>query len=267
MNIIVCIKQIPDSRAQVQFDPAANTLLRQSLPTMVNLFDKNAVEAAIQLKEKHGGTVTLLTMGPTYAREALEECLAMGADKAVHVSDEALAGTDSLGTSYTLASAIRKLGPFDLIICGKHTLDSSTGNVGPQIAEHLDIPQVTCAASIEINDSTARVEREHEGSYEVIEVKLPVLITVVKAINEPRWATVEDRWNAIYENIPIWNLNDLNIPEERIGLKGSPTQVRKIVYVPPRSHGIIIKRNTPKEAVEELIRRIVEAKIVISSGR
>lgn len=267
MNIVVCIKQIPDSRAQLQMNQANNTLVRENTPTMVNLFDRNAVEAAIQLKEIHGGTITLLTMGPSYAREALEECLAMGADKAIHISDEALAGTDSLGTSYTLAAAIKKLGNFDLIICGKHALDSNAGIVGPQIAEHLDIPQVTCVAGIEINGDVARFEREHEGSYEVIEVNLPVLITVVKALNEPRWAKLEDRWNAIYSDIPVWNINDLNIPEERIGLKGSPTQVRKIVYVPPRSHGIYIRKTSPKEAVDELIQKIVEAKVVLTSGR
>ena len=264
MEIVVCIKQIPDSRAQVQIDPTTNTVIRQNLPTMVNLFDKNAVEAAIQLKEKHGGKVTLISMGPPYAREALEECLAMGADNAIHISDEALAGTDTLGTAYTLAAAIRKLGKYDVIICGKHSLDSSTGNVGPEIAEHLGLPQVTCVANLEVDGDIATAEREHDGRYEVIEVKLPALFTVVKAINEPRWATIEERWNAIYDDIPIWTLHDLNIPEERFGLKGSPTQVRKIVYVPPRSHGILIKKNSPQETVDELMRRIVEAKIVIS---
>ncbi|EAX47959.1 electron transfer flavoprotein beta-subunit [Thermosinus carboxydivorans Nor1] len=261
MEIIVCVKQVPDT-TEVKIDPQTNTLIRQGVPSIVNPFDKNAVEAALQLKEKHGGRVTVISMGPPQAKDALKECLAMGADEAILISDRAFGGADTLATSYTLAAAIRKIGKFDLIICGKQAIDGDTAQVGPEIAEHLGIPQVTYVAKIDVDGNTVRVEREHEEGYEVIETTLPVLLTVVKSINEPRYPTVKGTMKANRKEIPVLTVNDLDVDPERIGLKGSPTQVRRIFTPQQRTQGVIIQEETARAAVNVLLQKLTEAKII-----
>ena len=261
MEIVVCVKQVPDT-TEVKIDPQTNTLIRQGVPSIVNPFDKNAVEAALQLKEKHGGKVTVISMGPPQAKEALNECVAMGADAAILISDRAFGGADTLATSYTLAAAIRKLGTYDVILCGKQAIDGDTAQVGPEVAEHLGISQVTYAAKIEVEGDTARVEREHEDGYEVIEAKLPVLLTTVKSINEPRYPTVKGTMRANRAEIPVWTVADLEVDSEKLGLKGSPTQVRKIFTPKQRTQGILIQKDTAREAVAELVQKLSEAKIV-----
>ena len=261
MNIVVCVKQVPDT-TEVKIDPATNTLIRQGVPSIVNPFDKNAVEAALQLKEKHGGKVTVISMGPPQANDALKECLAMGADEAILISDRAFGGADTLATSYTLAAAIRKLDTFDVIICGKQAIDGDTAQVGPEVAEHLGIAQVTYVAKIDVDGVTARVEREHDDGYEVIEAKLPLLVSVVKSINEPRYPTVKGTMKANRAQIPVWTAADLDVDEQRLGLKGSPTQVRKIFTPPRRVQGVLIQKETAREAVAELMQKLSEAKIV-----
>lgn len=261
MEIVVCVKQVPDT-TEVKIDPVTNTLIRQGVPSIVNPFDKNAVEAALQLKEKHGGKVTVISMGPPQAKDALKECLAMGADTAILISDRAFGGADTLATSYTLAAAIRKLGAFDIILCGKQAIDGDTAQVGPETAEHLGIAQATYVAKIDVDGDTARVEREHEDGYEVIEVKLPLMVSVVKSINEPRYPTVKGTMKANRTEIPVWTAADLDVDEQRLGLKGSPTQVRKIFTPPHRTQGVLIQKDTAREAVTELINKLTEAKIV-----
>lgn len=262
MEIVVCVKQVPDT-TEVKIDPVTNTLIRQGVPSIVNPFDKNAVEAALQLKEKHGGKVTVLTMGPPQAKDALRECLAMGADAAMLVSDRAFGGADTLATSYTLAAAIRKLGTYDVIFCGKQAIDGDTAQVGPETAEHLGIPQATYVAKMEVEGDTVKVEREHEEGYEIIEVKLPVLVSVIKSLNyEPRYPTVKGTMKANRAEIPVWTAADLVVDENKLGLKGSPTQVRKIFTPPRRTQGVIIQKDTAREAVSELIQRLSDAKIV-----
>jgi len=261
MEIVVCIKQVPDT-SEVKIDPQTNTLIRQGVPSIVNPFDKNAVEAALQLKEKHGGRVTAISMGPEQAKDALKECLAMGVDEAVLISDKAFGGADTLATSYTLAMAIKKLGNFDLIICGKQAIDGDTAQVGPGIAEHLGIPQITYVSKIEINGNIVRAEREHEEGYEVIEAELPLLVTVVKSINVPRYPTVKGTMKANRKQIPVWTTQDLEVDEARIGLKGSPTQVRRVFTPKQRSQGVIIQADTAREAVKTLIEKLTEAKII-----
>lgn len=261
MEIVVCVKQVPDT-TEVKIDPATNTLIRQGVPSIVNPFDRNAVEAGLQLKDKHGGKVTVITMGPPQAKEALKECLAMGADEAILVSDRAFGGADTLATSYTLAKAIEKIGRYDVILCGKQAIDGDTAQVGPETAEHLGIPQITYAAKIDIAGDTARVEREHEDGYEVIEVKLPLLLSVVKSINEPRFPTVKGTMKANRANIPVWTAGDLAVDEQKLGLKGSPTQVRRIFTPPSRTEGIVIQEATAREAVAVLIQKLSDAKIV-----
>ena len=261
MEIVVCVKQVPDT-TEVKIDPQTNTLIRQGVPSIVNPFDKNAVEAALQLKEKHGGKVTVISMGPPQAKEALKECVAMGADAAILISDRAFGGADTLATSYTLAAAIRKLGTYDVILCGKQAIDGDTAQVGPEIAEHLGVVQVTYAAKIDIDGDKIRVEREHEDGYEVIEVKAPVLITTVKSINEPRYPTVRGTMKANRAEIPVLTLQDLAVKEQRLGLKGSPTQVRKIFTPKQRVQGVLIQKDTARDAVAELIQKLAEAKVV-----
>jgi electron transfer flavoprotein alpha/beta subunit len=261
MEIVVCVKQVPDT-TEVKIDPETNTLIRQGVPSIVNPFDKNAVEAALQLKEKHGGKVTVISMGPPQAKDALKECLAMGVDSAILISDRAFGGADTLATSYTLAAAIRKLGAFDIILCGKQAIDGDTAQVGPETAEHLGISQITYAAKIDVDGDTARVEREHEDGYEVIEVKLPLLLSVVKSINEPRYPTVKGTLKANRAEIAVWTAADLIVEEQRLGLKGSPTQVRKIFTPPRRTEGLLIQKDTAREAVAELLEKLSEAKIV-----
>jgi len=261
MNIVVCVKQVPDT-TEVKIDPATNTLIRQGVPSIVNPFDKNAVEAALQLKDKHGGKVTVMTMGPGQAKDALKECLAMGADEAILVTDRAFGGADTLATSYTLAAAIQKSGKYDIILCGKQAIDGDTAQVGPEIAEHLGIPQVSYAAKLEVDGDMARVEREHEDGYEVLEVKLPVLVTVVKSMNEPRYPTIKGTMKANRAVIAEMTKAELDVEEMRLGLKGSPTQVRKIFTPPARTQGVLISKDTAREAVAELITRLSAAKIV-----
>ena len=262
MEIVVCVKQVPDT-TEVKIDPVTNTLIRQGVPSIVNPFDKNAIEAALQLKETHGGKVTVLSMGPPQAKDALKECLAMGADAAILISDRAFGGSDTLATSYTLAAAIKKLGNFDIILFGKQAIDGDTAQVGPETAEHLGIAQVTYASKIELTGEVAKIEREHEEGYEIIEVKLPAVVTVIKTLNyEPRYPTVKGTMKANRTEIPVWTAADLTVKEERLGLKGSPTQVRKIFTPPRRVQGVLIQKDTAREAVAELLEKLSEAKIV-----
>jgi len=262
MEIVVCIKQVPDT-TEVKIDPVTNTLIRQGVPSIVNPFDKNALEAALQLKAQYGATVTVLSMGPPQAKEALKECLAMGADNAILMSDRAFGGSDTLATSNTLAAGIKKIGNVDIIICGKQAIDGDTAQVGPEMAEHLDLTQVTYVAKIEsIDGNIIRVQREHEEGYEVIDAQMPVLLTVVKSINEPRTPTVKGVMKANRKEITTWTVDDIVVKASAIGLKGSPTQVRKIFTPERRVQGELIQADTPREAAATLVSRLVEAKII-----
>jgi len=260
MEIVVCVKQVPDT-TEVKIDPATNTLMREGVPSIVNPFDKSALEEAIRLKEKHGGKVTVISMGPPQAKEALKECLAIGADEAFLISDRAFSGADTLATSYTLAAAIKKIGKFDVIICGKQAIDGDTAQVGPETAEFLDIAQVTYAAKIEIEGERVLIEREHEDGYEVIETKLPVLLTVVKSV-EPRLPTIKGTLKANRKEIPVISVADLALDNSKIGLTGSPTQVCKIFTPKQRVQGEIISMESGKEAAAVLVQKLLDAKII-----
>jgi len=262
MEIVVCIKQVPDT-TEVKIDPVTNTLIRQGVPSIVNPFDKNALEAALQLRTQYGGKVTVLSMGPMQTKEALKECLAMGADEAILMSDRAFGGSDTLATSNALAAGIQKMGKVDIIICGKQAIDGDTAQVGPEIAEHLDLTQVTYVAKIEsIDNATIRVQREHEEGYEVIDAQMPVLLTVVKSINEPRTPTVKGLMKANRKEIPVWTVDDIVVKASAIGLKGSPTQVRRIFTPERRVQGELIQADTGREAAGILVQRLVGLKII-----
>ncbi len=259
MNIIVCIKQVPET-TEVKINPETNTLIREGVPSIINPFDENAIECALRLRELHGGKVTVLTMGPPQAGEALRTALAMGIDEAVLISDKAFAGSDTLATSYTLAKAIKKVGEFDLIICGKQAIDGDTAQVGPGIAEWLNIPQVTFAVKVEIEGRKLKVDRLLEEVNEIVETELPALITVVKQINEPRMPSLKGMIKAKKTEIKIWKVADLEVEEGKIGLLGSPTWVIKIFTPPPKSGGEILSGSID-EQVDALVNKLHERKV------
>ncbi len=253
MNIIVCIKQVPDT-ANIEIDPQTNTLIREGVESIINPFDMYAIEEAVRTKEKLNGNVIAVTMGPPQAEIALREAISMGVDEAVLVSDRAFAGSDTWATSYTLACAIRKIGKFDIIFCGKQAADGDTAQVGPGISMHLDIPQVTYVKKIEeVTADRARVERMTEEGYEIIEAPLPVLFTVVKEINEPRIPSLKGKMKAKSAQIKALTAKDLDADEKLLGLNGSPTQVVKIFTPPPREGGEMLTGST-EEIVDKLVK-------------
>jgi electron transfer flavoprotein beta subunit len=260
MNLIVCIKQVPDT-TEVKINPETNTLIREGVPSIVNPFDENAVEAALELREKHGGKVTVITMGPPQAAEALKTTIAMGADEAVLVSDRAFAGSDTWATSYTLSQAIRKLGGYDLILCGKQAIDGDTAQVGPGIAEWLGIPQVTFAVKLEIDGQKAKVERMLEEINEIVECPLPAVITVVKQMNEPRLPSLKGMMKAKKAEIKTLTAADVEADSTNIGLNGSPTNVVRIFTPPPKGGGETLD-GEPEEIINKLIEKIKERKII-----
>ncbi|MFH0840253.1 MAG: electron transfer flavoprotein subunit beta/FixA family protein [Candidatus Omnitrophota bacterium] len=252
MNIIVCIKQVPDT-TDVKIDPATNTLIREGVASIINPFDTYAIEEAVRLKEKFGGKVIVLTMGPPQAQQALREAISLGADEAILLSDRAFAGSDTLATSYALASGIKKIGSFDIILCGKQASDGDTAQVGTGISTHLDIPQVTYVKKIEeITNGKARVERMVEEGYEIIEIPLPCLMTVVKEINEPRLPSLKGKMKANKAEITTWTSQDLGLEPSRVGLNGSPTKVVKIFTPPARAGGQMLD-GEPNEVANKLV--------------
>jgi len=262
MDILVCVKQVPDT-SEIKMDPVTNTLIRAGVPSIVNPFDKNALEAAVQLKEAHGGTVTVISMGPEQAKAALKECISVGADKAVLISDRMFGGSDTFATSYILATAIKKLGKFDLILCGKQAIDGDTAQVGPAIAEHLGMAQMTYAAKIQVDGNKIVINRETDEGYEVMEGTLPVVCTVVKSINVPRFATIKSKMASNKARIDVLTAGDLSdIDPTKIGLKGSPTRVKKTFVPPRRKSGIQIKEETGKDSALKLVEKLVESKLI-----
>lgn len=252
MNVIVCIKQVPET-TEVKINPETNTLIREGVKSIINPFDMYAIEEGVRLKEKFGGKVTAISMGPPQAEAALREAISLGVDEGVLISDRAFAGSDTWATSYTLASAIKKIGKFDLIVCGKQASDGDTAQVGPGISMHLDIPQVTYVKKIEeVKDGSIRVERMMEEGYEIIEAPLPALITVVKEINEPRLPSLKAMLRAKSAKIMLWTQKELSLDSQSIGLCGSPTQVIKIFNPPPRTGGQKLTGET-QEVVEKLV--------------
>ncbi|MFH1519395.1 MAG: electron transfer flavoprotein subunit beta/FixA family protein [Candidatus Omnitrophota bacterium] len=259
MKIVVCIKQVPDT-TDVKINPETNTLIREGVDSIINPFDMYAIEEAVRLKERFGGQSIVITMGPPQAQSALREALALGIDSAIHLSDRAFAGSDTWATSLILAKAIAKIGGCDLVICGKQASDGDTAQVGPGIATHLNLPQATYVRRIDSVhlDTTPKVmivERLLEEGYEMLELKLPTLITVVKEINEPRLPSLRGKMKAKKAEITVWGNKDLGIAEDQIGLNGSPTQVVKIFTPPPKEGGKILQ-GEPEEIVEELFEEI-----------
>ena len=260
MRFIVCIKQVPDT-TEVRVNPETNTLIREGVPATVNPFDLYAVEEALLLKEKFGGEVIAISMGPPQAEEALREVISMGVDKTVLISDRKFAGSDSWATSVTLAAAIRKIGSFDIIFTGKQAADGDTAQVGPGIAEFLDIPQATFVRKVDelnIENRIIRLQSMWEEGSELLELPLPCLITTVKELNEPRLPSLRGKLAAKKAEIPIWTFDDLDVEEKDVGLEGSPTHVIKVFPPPPREEGELFADADPDEAARIIADKLTE---------
>ncbi|MCL5422055.1 MAG: electron transfer flavoprotein subunit beta/FixA family protein [Nitrospirae bacterium] len=260
MNIVVCIKQVPDT-AEVRINPETNTLIRDGVASIINPYDMHAIEAALQIREKAGGKVIVITMGPPQAEAALRDALAMGADDAVLLTDRAFAGSDTLATSYTLSKAISKIGT-DIIICGKQAIDGDTAQVGPEIAEFLSIPHISYIRKIEdIKPDSIRVQRLMDEGYDIVESPIPVLLTVVKELNEPRLPSLKGKMAARKAEIKKWTSSDIEADEDKIGLKGSPTQVKKIFAPEPKKDRKILE-GTIEQQVDALLQELRSLKCV-----
>src|SRR6056297_610090 len=261
MKIIVCVKQVPDTN-EVKIDPVKGTLIRDGIPSILNPDDANALEEALALKDEYiDVTVTVLTMGPPQAEEILRECLAMGADDVILLSDRAFAGADTWATSNTIAAAIRKIGEYDIVFAGRQAIDGDTAQVGPQIAERIGIPQVSYVQNFKIDGDEIIVQRQLEDGHEVIKVKKPVLLTAIKELNEPRYISMKGIFNAYKKSITTWTLSDLDIEKHQVGLDASPTNVLRSFTPEPKGKGIIIK-GTVEEMVEKLVVNLSKKNVI-----
>ena len=262
-NIIVLVKQVPDT-TEIKIDQETGTLIRQGIPSIMNPDDKHGLEQALRIKEETGAKVTVITMGPPQADKVLYEALGMGADKAVHLTDRKFGGADTLATSYTITSAIKKLGEFDIIFAGREAIDGDTAQVGPQIAEQLNIAQVTYVKDFKLNGDDIVVHRALEDGYFEIKVKTPVLLTVIKDLNEPRYVNMKHLFDAINgegKEIVVWGVDDLDLDLERLGLKGSPTKVFKS-FSPTISREAEMLNGDPSEQARELKVRLKEKSFI-----
>ncbi len=259
MHIIVCLKQVPDT-TEVKIDPKTNTLIRQGVPSIANPFDVNAIEAAMSIKDTYGAKLTVISMGPPQAKEALRKGISFGADQAILISDRVFAGADTLATSYALSQVILKLKQadgLDLVICGKQAIDGDTAQVGPGIATRLNLTQLTYVSkirSIDVKNRKIIVERKHEDGIEIVEGALPALLTVVKEINTPRYATLPNLIKAIQYEPLTWSKNDFEAEPSKLGLEGSATWVEKIFTPSLRAAGSIFYSD--KEGFENEIKNI-----------
>lgn len=263
MNIIVCIKQVPNT-TNVQIDHETGRLKREGVESIINPFDEYAIEEAVRLKERLGGDskVIVVTMGPPQAESALREAVSRGCDESVLVSDRAFGGADTLATSYALASTIKHLGDYGVIFCGKQATDGDTAQVGPGVAEMLDIPHVAYVKKIEdINDKTMKVERMMEDGYDVIETPLPALLTVVKEINTPRIPSLKGKMAAKKAVIKVLDAAAIGADTQKTGLNGSPTQVMKIFTPPQRPGGEKFTGEAP-EVAAALVKKMSEIGII-----
>lgn len=267
MNIAVCVKQVPDT-TEIKIDPVKNTLIRTGVPSILNPYDGYALEAAARIKDANPGTkIVVLSMGPDQAKTVLRECLAINADKAYLIGDRIFAGSDTLATSYIISEAIKKVeeteGRFDLIFCGKQAIDGDTAQVGPEIAEHLDYPQITYGLEAEVREGVVRVKKETEGGAEIIEAELPAVVTFTKPSWEPRLPSIKRLLASRRAGIDTVSGTDMpDIERDRVGLNGSPTKVKK-TFVPPRPAGGIKIEGVPvAEGTRQLFRMLTDANMI-----
>ena len=269
MHIVVCIKQVPDS-AQIRVHPVTNTIMRQGVPAIVNPYDLYSLEEALRLKDRHGGRVTVLSMGPPQADAALRKAISFGADDAILVTDRGFAGSDTLATSYALASAIRQIEkdiPVDIVFAGKQTIDGDTAQVGPGIAKRLDMQLLTYVSKVrtlDLENKTIVVERRAEGGVQVLKTSLPCLVTVLEGTNEMRFATMSNMFRAARYPLKVWDKEKAGIEDvAKIGLKGSPTIVSKVFAPSPKSvraEIIDTESNQPKDLAVTLLAKLFTKK-------
>jgi electron transfer flavoprotein beta subunit len=258
VNIIVCVKQVPDT-AEIKINPETNTLMREGVPSIINPFDLHALEAGLQLKESMGGRVIVLSMGPPQAESALRDAISMGADEAVLLSDRAFAGSDTWATSYTLAKAIKKLRA-KIIFCGKQAIDGDTAQVGPETAEFLNVPHIAYVRKIEeVREDYIRVQRLMAEGYDVVESSIPVLLTVVKELNNPRIPSLKGKMAAKKAEIKKMGMSEIDGDENSFGLKGSPTQV-KYIFAPDIKAEKMMIEGSPEEQADRLIEELRKLK-------
>jgi len=261
MNIIVLIKQVPDT-SEVKINRETNTLIRDGVPSIINPYDMYAIEEALRLREKHGGKVIVLSMGPPQAAEALKEAVSLGVDDAVLLSDRAFAGSDTWATSYTLSKGIKKIGAFDLVISGKQAIDGDTAQVGPETADVLGVPFVAFIKKIEsIENGKMLAERMMDEGYDVVETSLPAVISVVKEINEPRLPSLKGKMKAKNFKVTVWTAKDVSADENLCGLKGSPTKVVKIFPPTPRGQREVLS-GTIEQQVEQVATKLKEQSLI-----
>ncbi len=261
LNIVVPIKQVPET-TEVQFDEETGRLIREGVAAIVNPFDEYAIEEALRIREKHGGTVKAITMGPPWAADALRDAIAMGADEGWLATDRAFAGADTWATSLTLARCIEHMGAPDLIICGLKTTDGDTGQTGPEMAEHLDMPHVCYVSEItEIGGGKVTLKRNMDEGVETLEAPMPLLVTVGKDINQPRLATLRGRLKAKKAEIKEITNEDLKMPPDEVGLDGSFTRVVK-VFEPEAPEAGEIVEGSPEELADAILAKLQECKVI-----
>jgi len=253
MKLVVCVKQVPNTNV-IQINPETGTLIREGVPSILNPDDANALEEALKVKDANPGSiVTVITMGPPQAKEMLQECIAMGADDAILLSDRALGGSDTWATSNAVAAGIRKIGDYDMIFAGRQAIDGDTAQVGPQIAEKLGVPQITYAKEFTIEGDCVIVKRALEDGYERLKVKMPCVVTAIKELNTPRYMTIRGILKGAKQEIKVWSADDIGVDKETVGLKASPTNVFKSFTPKPKGAGITVEGDTPKEKAANFV--------------
>jgi electron transfer flavoprotein beta subunit len=258
MKIVVCIKQVPNTD-KVRIDEKKGTLIREGVPSIINPDDMNALEAALAIKDSHENVhITVITMGIPQAEDALREAMAMGVDAAIHVTDRAFAGSDTWGTATVLAAALRKIGDYDIVICGRQAIDGDTAQVGPELAEFLDIPQITYVKELTIAGNKVKAKRAFEGGYFEMEAPLPVLLTVIKEINKPRFMDIRLIYKAYgpEADFKVWTAKDLDVDLTQIGVENSPTHVFKS-FVPVREFKGACVSGAPKDVAAAALEKII----------
>jgi electron transfer flavoprotein beta subunit len=262
MKIVVCIKQVPDTN-EVKVDPVTGRLIREGVPSIINHDDRSGIEAALRIKEDVGGTVTVVTMGPPQADLALREALAMGCDEAYLLTAREFGGSDTFATAKICASALKKIG-YDLIITGRQAIDGDTAQVGPQIAENLNIPQVSYVEELKVNGDKVTVKRQFEDRYHIIEVKMPCLLTALQELGAPRYMHARGIIEAYEKEVKTFGFEDLKdgFDPADIGLEGSPTNVFKSFGKMAKGAGTLHKDVSPDEAVEIIIKKMEERYII-----
>ena len=258
MRTIVCVKPVPDPKHwnRLELDPKTKTLIRKGIPGTINPLDRNALELALSLRDRQGGEVSVVSMAPPDAKFVLNEALAMGADRAILLSDIAFAGADTLATAYVLAAGIEKLGGFDLVVCGDQTIDGGTAQVSAQIAEFLGVPNVMHVTAVDVTPSGAWLVRSQiEHGYVVVEIKPPMMLSVLKGINEPRYVTLMNILEAEKKETQVWAAADLELKEPWVGLEGSPTCMVDL-FVPEKAIRAQILTGDPREQAAKLADRL-----------